>query len=207
MTIVVTGFDRFGDLALNPTEAIVESLSNDARPTYGDALRCTVLPTQYASAGKEIEDIVRDRRPSVILGLGVSSSRDVICPERFALNVDDSERADNAGFVRTGEEIEPGGPAAVATTADITAVLQRLVDGKVRAKISNHAGTYVCNHVYYRALRTLERERVRSSCLFVHVPMPTAPAADVPPEDQWSIQDMLQASRTILGELVRQNGT
>lgn len=208
MTILVTGFDTFGELAFNPTEEIVAHLAADPRVKLGDALRCQVLPTAYDKAAKEIVALIREAQPSLVLGLGVSTSRDKICLERFALNLDDAAIADNIGCIRRGEEIVQGGPAALKTKVDVAAILSRLIDAGVRAEISNHAGTFVCNHVYYRALRSLERQRARTRCLFVHVPMPIVDQTTKQGSSkrQWSMADIRQAVFLVLAELVRQRG-
>jgi pyroglutamyl-peptidase len=203
MTILVTGFDRFGELPFNPTQALVEQLAREPPETNGVALSCRVLPTEFDAAARTIETLIRDVRPAVVLGFGVSIRRDNICLERFALNLDDAAIADNAGCIRRGVEIEPGAPAALKTNVDIAAVLGRLGEEGVPAEISNHAGTFVCNHVYYRALRTLATERLRTRCLFVHVPMPTSkPVSQLPTSARpWAMPDLLQATRSILSAL------
>ena len=206
MTILVTGFNRFGDLAFNPTQALVEQMITDPPPTSGEELRCHVLPTEYDTAANQIGALIRDIKPCLVLGFGVSTKRGKVCLERFALNLDDAAIEDNSGCTRRGEEIERGGPAALQTTVDIAAVLKRLVDEGVRAEISNHAGTFVCNHAYYRALRTLETQRFQAGCLFVHVPMPVPGAAShqASANAPWRMADLMQAARWILAELVRQ---
>lgn len=206
MTILVTGFDRFGDLTFNPSELVAQQLVKSRRSTYGEALQGRILQTAYVAAANEIEALIRQTQPSIVLGFGVSESRDKICLERFALNLDDAPIQDNAACARGGIEIERGGPAAVKTNVDIAAILRRLVDGGVDAEISNHAGTFVCNHVYYRALRTLEKLRSQALCLFVHVPMPATDSTTVrtPSSQGWQMTDLQKAASGILDELARQ---
>lgn len=204
MTILVTGFDTFGNLAFNPTEVIVTQLAADPPTSLGEELRAHVLPTAYDRAAKDIIDLINETQPCLVLGLGVSRSRDKICLERFALNLDDAATGDNAGCIRRGEEINPGGPTALKTNVDIAAVLDRLADASVPTEISNHAGTFVCNHVYYRTLQTLETELPHVRCLFVHVPMPIAATGQASSKIRLSSADLLQATHCILAELVRQ---
>jgi len=208
MTILVTGFDTFGKLAFNPSEMIVAQLAAGPRTTFGEELHCHVLPTAYDKAAKNIVTLMRKTRPSLVLGLGASATRDKICLERFALNLDDAAIEDNIGCIRRGQEIAIGGPAALKTNVNVAAVLNRLADAGVPAEISNHAGTFVCNHVYYRVLHRLEKELPQSRCLFVHVPVPAAESAtsQASSKTPWSMADLLQATHRILAELVRQRG-
>jgi pyroglutamyl-peptidase len=167
-----------------------------------------VLPTAYDQAAKDITALIGETRPSLVLGLGVSIRRDKICLERFALNLDDAAIEDNLGCIRRGEEIVRGGPAALRTNVDIAAVLGRIADAGIAAEISNHAGTFVCNHVYYCALLRLGQELPQVRCLFVHVPLPVADPAPSPAlsKARLSTADLVQATRVILTELVRQRG-
>ena len=65
MTILVTGFNRFGDLAFNPTQALVEQMITDPPPTSGEELRCHVLPTEYDTAANQIGALIRDIKRAV----------------------------------------------------------------------------------------------------------------------------------------------
>jgi pyroglutamyl-peptidase len=55
--------------------------------------------------------------------------------------------------------IEPGGPETLAST-----LFRKSTDA--RLTISDDAGCYLCNYVYYRALRLLPHKQIG----FVHVP-------------------------------------
>jgi pyroglutamyl-peptidase len=41
---------------------------------------------------------------------------------------------------------------------------------KIPVSYSNHAGTYLCNHIFYVARHEIERLGNRALCGFVHVP-------------------------------------
>jgi pyrrolidone-carboxylate peptidase len=40
-------------------------------------------------------------------------------------------------------------------------------------EVSNHAGTFVCNETYYRALSICQKLRRDANVLFVHIPSPS----------------------------------
>jgi len=46
-----------------------------------------------------------------------------------------------------------------------------LVKGLPATRLSRFAGRYVCNETYYGVLKAIRARRLRSGCLFVHVPM------------------------------------
>jgi len=68
---------------------------------------------------------------------------------------------DVRGFVRGPAAIEPGGPVALATT-----LFNHSTPALASHAGSDDAGWYLCNYLYYRALRRFPDRRVG----FVHVP-------------------------------------
>ncbi len=202
---LLTGFERFGQWPLNPSELLVRHFADQ---TFGanKRLHCEVLPTVYETAGARIRELIRDIRPALVLSLGLSGSRPKICLERFALNIDDVAVADNASIVRAGEAIDPAGPAALKTGADLHDLLKRLLAAGVDAEISNHAGTYVCNHVFYQLLRQLQIQAEPAIGLFVHLPIiEEACAGSDATQSRWRLADLIAAVDLIIDSLLKQS--
>jgi pyroglutamyl-peptidase len=175
MKLLLTGFESFGEVATNPAQRIVEALAADrAVERFAKSLYTTaILPVEFAAAGARIRALIEAVRPDLILMLGVAAGRAAISLERIALNLDDSPaRGDNAGAMPDGAPIEPDGPLALAATLPLVELRAALAAAGIPAAISNHAGAYVCNHVFYVALRTVERLGLPARCGFIHVPLP-----------------------------------
>lgn len=170
MKILVTGFDAFGKVRVNPSEQIVRRLGERARQDRKYDLVAKVLPTEYAAATQEIRRLIRAARPDAILCLGVASRRKMISLERVALNLDDDPQPDNAGVVRRGRKIARAGPAAFWSTLPLDALKKTLEKRGVPVQLSNHAGTFLCNHVFYVARHEVARSRRKIPCGFLHVP-------------------------------------
>ncbi len=204
MRIIVFGFEKFGGLSSNPSQLVVEELAREDQAALGCQLITCVLPTEYAASVEKINRLISENNPSIVLGLGVASSRQTVCLERFALNIDDAVVKDNAGFVRVGEEIEPGGPEALITLIDLPSILKSLTDQDIPATISNHAGTYVCNHVYYQVLRKLQVENTKTGCVFVHLPgVGGQTTVGINSENRWGIPDLVKAIKLVITGLVK----
>jgi pyroglutamyl-peptidase len=77
---------------------------------------------------------------------------------------------DNAGLSPVGNVIVPTGPPAYWSTLPIENMRDALEECGIPATISNHAGTYVCNHVFYLARHEVEYLEIDSECGFIHVP-------------------------------------
>lgn len=214
---LVTGFETFGEWQVNPSQQVIESLVVQAKTAGHTDRLLQVLPTEYHAAGQRVQELIAEHDPSIVLFLGLSTARAQICLERFALNVDDVESPDNADTVRDGYPIDPDGPLALKTPVALKPLLSRLLDQGIDAVISNHAGTYVCNHVYYQGLRAINHHGNRADCLFVHLPMTqeglTPEQArlselirqvDPEPTTRWSSADLIAAVSLIIDGLIKQ---
>ncbi len=170
MKILLTGFEPFGPVRVNPSEQIVRRIGEEAKASGDGNLRAEVLPTEFAAADKRIRQLVRKFQPQAVLCLGVAQRRDEISLERVALNLDDDQLPDNAGRQRVGRRIISTGPAAYWSTLPLEQLRKQLEERRIPVSYSNHAGTYLCNHVFYVARHEVERMGNGAICGFVHVP-------------------------------------
>lgn len=197
MKILLTGFEPFGRVRSNPSERIVQTIArSNASPKHkaSDTIVAEVLPVEFAAAEKKIRRLIRRERPDAVLCLGVAAARERICLERIALNMDDEASPDNAREVRTGRRIVRGAPLAYETTLPITRMLAALKKRGIRARISNHAGTYVCNHVFYAARHETEKIKKKIPCGLIHVPM-AGKARNGPKKRGMALNEMVEATQ------------
>ena len=169
--ILVSGFEAFAGNLVNPTEKLVRALIASpekflARP---DEVHGVILPVTFASSFERLEEKMREFQPDIVISLGVASGRSAsIEIERVAINVVDADIPDNSGSQPRDEVIDVSGPPALFTSLPARALVENLTAASVPAKISNSAGTYVCNFLFYKLmlfnLRTLHRGG------FIHVP-------------------------------------
>jgi pyroglutamyl-peptidase len=112
---------------------------------------------------------LRAIRPRLVICLGQAGGRAAITPERVAINVDDARIPDNAGGQPVDRPVVRGGPAAYFSTLPVKAMVAGLRADGVPAEVSQTAGTFVCNHVFYGLMHALRRRSgVRGG--FIHVP-------------------------------------
>jgi len=182
MKILLTGFEPFGPIQVNPSEEIVRRIGQHAGRRMGQGmreearghgtveLRAEVLPTEFVAADRRIRQLIREFEPDAVLCLGVAPQRDKISLERFALNIDDDSLPDNAGRLRAGRRIAPNGPAAYWSTLPLEHFRKGIERRGIPVSYSNHAGTYLCNHIFYVARHEIEKLGNGAPCGFVHVP-------------------------------------
>ena len=176
MRILLTGFVPFPGVEINPSQLVVERVAANVKagnfPVKG-ALELTaeVLPTAFKPAGLRMRELIREIDPDLVILLGVAARRDAICLERFALNVNDSPKPDNDGVLASGEPIVVNGPEAYRSTLPLGLLHKSLEAQNIPVKFSNHAGAYVCNHVFYVARHEIELLGSKAKCGFIHIPM------------------------------------
>ena len=165
--MLVTGFEPFGGDTLNPSAEIARTL--DGRIIAEHQVVGVVLPCVFGDVIKELRRHLRRTRPTAVICLGLAGGRTAITPERVAINVDDARIPDNAGAQPKDRPIVKTGPAAYWSTLPVKAIVAALRARGIPAELSQSAGTFVCNHVFYALMHALRGKRgVRGG--FIHVP-------------------------------------
>lgn len=171
--VLVTGFEPFDGDAVNASWEAARALHGQR---VGDAhIEAVQLPCVFGTSLQALDAALRRWRPSLVVALG-QASRGTISLERVALNVDDARIPDNAGAAPVDRQVVAGGPAAYFTRLPIKAMAQTLREAGHPVEVSQTAGTFVCNHVFYGLMHRLRRRPALRGG-FVHVPMLPAQAA------------------------------
>ncbi|WP_221030954.1 pyroglutamyl-peptidase I [Actomonas aquatica] len=170
-TVLVTGFEPFGGERSNPSAFIAGAL--DGRELAGHRVTGVVLPVVFGASLRALDDAIERVQPALVVCLGVAGNRRHITPERVAINLDDARIPDNAGNLPIEQPVVAGGPVAYWSTLPVRRMEAALAAADVPVKLSETAGTYVCNHLFYGLMHRLaQRPGVRGG--FVHVPRPRA---------------------------------
>jgi len=166
-TVLLTGFEPFGGESINPSGEIARQLHGTV--IGGHRVVGALLPCVFGAAITELRKQLRATKPVLIIGVGQAGGRAEVTPERVAINVDDARIADNAGRQPVDRRVVRGGPAAYWSTLPIKAITTALQRKGIPVAVSQTAGTFVCNHVFYGLMHELRRQkRVRGG--FIHVP-------------------------------------
>lgn len=170
MRVLLTGFESFADVAVNPSQQVVEHLAKrNIRPEI--ELITAVLPVEYDGSGKRLLGLIHAHKPDAIMMLGIARNRENMNLERVALNIDDAPTPDNANVSRKGFPIIwETSPVAYLSTLPIMLMQEGLEKAGLPATISNHAGTYICNHVFYLASYEYDRMNQYIPLGFIHLP-------------------------------------
>ena len=165
-TVLLTGFEPFGGEDVNPSWEAVRVLQG--RRIGGHRIETRCLPVVFGASLDALRRALAETRPALVVCVGQAGGRRQLSLERVAINVDDARRPDNAGHRPVDAPIVAGGPAAYFSTLPIKRLVAQLRRAGIAAEISQTAGTYVCNHVFYGLMHALRRRGVRGG--FVHIP-------------------------------------
>jgi len=194
MTLLLTGFAPFGGETLNPSWEAVRRLDGER---LGDLpVVAAQLPTEFGAALRALDELLERHRPTLVVAVGQAGGRAELSLERIAINVDDARIPDNAGRQPIDEPVVAGGPAAYFSTLPIKAMTRVLRDAGIPAAVSQTAGTFVCNHVFYGLQHRLQGSGVRGG--FIHIPYLPAQAAAQPGAPSMALETLIAGLRLAL---------
>jgi len=165
-TLLLTGFSPFADEAVNPSWQAARALGGGT--IEGHRVIAVELPTEFEASLHVLRKALRTTHPKTAIAVGLAGGRKGISLERVAINVDDARIPDNAGAQPVDQPVVRRGPAAYFSGLPIKTTLAALQAAGIDAHISQTAGTYVCNHVFYALMHAARRTKMRAG--FVHVP-------------------------------------
>ena len=167
MKLALFAFEPFGPWEVNSTEAVTEEVARLLRGE-GFAVVRSVLPVVLGAAGDRLRSQLDAEEPDAVLATGLAGLRPDIDVERIAVNVADFRIPDNEGNQPQGRPLDPAGPDAWLASVDVHAMRARIASTGARARVSDTAGTYLCNAIHYRLLSWTRPRGVPG--MFLHLP-------------------------------------
>lgn len=198
MKILLTGFEPFLNYTENSSWVVAEQVAT--RGVVGCDVVTERMPVSFSRVGDALRKAVEKHCPDIIIMLGQSASSDSVRLERVALNMMDSKMGDNDGFRPDEEPIYKGEENALFTSLAIKQLCESIREQGIAVKISNSAGLYVCNCIYYEALR-LCKEHPAMRAQFVHLPMYDGQPSAKVNNPTLPLADMVQAVVAIINEV------
>lgn len=168
MNILITGFEPFGSHKTNNSWEIVKALKNR------NEIKILCLPVSFSRAHDEVLDLIKKQSFDLIIMLGeTSSTNDYIRLERVAINLKDSINKDNDAITADEELLVEDAALAYFTKFPVKKIAGQLKEEGYPVKVTNSAGTFVCNSLYFNILHYIETNKLTTKALFIHVPSTT----------------------------------
>lgn len=196
-TILVTGFEPFGDIEVNPTERLVRELHQNLDPDISGCIDTMVLPVTSEASTLVIEQIEQRVKEGkgydVILHLGLHVKINDFALERVGINIDDYRIPDNRGDKITDKPIDPHGENAHFVSLPVRRIEDALIGKGIPCHVSYSAGTYLCNHLLYTTLNHIHQNELSMKAGFIHLP----------PYEMMDHETMMNGLVTIIEALMR----
>lgn len=196
--VLVTAFEPFGGDTVNASwEAAkrVDGFCFDDAVVAARMLACAfeICLSEFAMAFERLG-------PCAVLMTGQAARRGSISVERFARRRASGAAPDNCG--RSCAALASG-PDVAEATVSARAVTRAIQEAGYVARVSDDAGCYVCNHLYYNALRYLAARSPATSAIFVHLPATPTQSPPLASRRRLTSADAACALQAAAGALLR----
>lgn len=204
MNVLLTGFEPFEQATLNPSWEAARAL--DGWDCDGAQVHARQLPCVFGAALEALDTALAELEPTLVIAVGQAGGRAEITPERVAINVDDARIRDNAERQPIDQPVVAGAPVAYFSTLPIKAIVHALRAAGIPAVVSNTAGTFVCNHLFFGLMHRLAGLRGNVRGGFIHVPYLPAQAAALAGQPSLPLALMEEALRVAVRTSLRVQG-
>lgn len=158
MNILVTGFKPFGGSTYNMTERILTSINIPD-------VDVVILDVLYEQSFLQLKKALTLKHYDMIVSFGEAPIKQIQL-EYLALNIMHARIPDAKNFQPLHIQIESKGPQTLPSLLPLKQLELYLTEQKIPYQVSYHAGTYVCNDIFYRLLH----DALMIPRGFIHIP-------------------------------------
>ncbi|OFS01730.1 pyroglutamyl-peptidase I [Staphylococcus sp. HMSC067B04] len=169
MEILVTAFEPFGDEKINSALEAVSHLETKIGCHKIDRL---ILPTVFHDSADMIAKVLKSKNYDVALAIGQAGGRSEITPERVGINID--------------------GAPAYFSNLPIKRMTMAIQKAGLPSRLSNSAGTFVCNHILYQLGYMADHFYPDLLLGFIHVPLIPEQTINHSQQSSMSVEDIVK---------------
>ncbi|MBT2694035.1 pyroglutamyl-peptidase I [Bacillus sp. ISL-55] len=200
MKILISGFEPFGKMSINPTEELLKEAESFELENV--EISTILLPVNYDECAEELIKKMDDIQPDVVISCGLAAGRTAITPERIGINIKDTGSGDpypdNKGNIPTDKLIDGDGPDGLFATLPNRLIEKNLKELNIPAAVSNSAGTFICNNTLYAVLNHIRKNNLDIKAGFIHFPASTKMSAFNPSLPSLPQETMARALKAIV---------
>ncbi|HFR4146552.1 pyroglutamyl-peptidase I [Bacillus cereus] len=184
-TVLLTGFDPFGGENINPAWEVAKGLHEKTIGEY--KIISKQIPTVFYKSISVLKEYIEELGPEITICIGQAGGRPDITIERVAINIDDARIADNEGNQPVDVPVVEEGAIAYWSTLPMKAIVKKLREEGIPSSVSQTAGTFVCNHLFYGLMHELEKHDKKIKGGFIHIPFLPEQASNYPGQPSMSL--------------------
>lgn len=199
MKVLLTGFEPYGQERVNSSWEAVK-----AHPEFvGDVeIVKECLPVSFERAGMALEKAIVLHKPDVVLSVGQAGGCCEINVERVAVNLADCKKADNDGCQPCERRLFLDAPDAYFSNLPVKRLVDAIREAGIPAVVSNSAGLYVCNSVFYAAMHLVHGKYPNMQVGFLHVPYLPCQVVEKAKQPSMAAETVVQALTIVIYTLV-----
>ena len=199
MKILLTAFDPFGGATVNPAWEVVSRLKEDWSV---HTVKKLLVPTVFGEAEALVNGTAAQWGADAVICVGQAGGRFELTFERVAINMDDASIPDNAGNQPQDLSITPGGEGAYFSNLPIKKMAEAVRMAGIPASVSDTAGTFVCNHLFYRVMEEIAAHYPERKGGFIHLPFLPSQVVHRSHTPSLSLNDQIFGLETALSEFL-----
>ncbi|HAF0292657.1 TPA: peptidase C15, partial [Salmonella enterica subsp. enterica serovar Typhimurium var. 5-] len=92
MKFLISGFEPFGKMSINPTEELLKAA--ERFDIDGADITTILLPVNYDECADRLVQKMEETNPDMVISCGLAAGRTAITPERIGINVKDTGSGD-----------------------------------------------------------------------------------------------------------------
>lgn len=184
--LLVTGFEPFGGLDINPSWEAVKALPEFIGNYEIIKLR---IPVEYENAADIVIKMAEEISADTIISVGVAVGRKSVSFEKVAINLRNSSMADNRNCKKEDEPVVENAREAYFSGLPVKFMAEAVKNIGVPAAVSYSAGAFVCNDVFYSLLH--KYYNTEKNVGFIHLPY--LPQQEKENSSSMKLEDMIKA--------------
>ena len=149
MKVLVTAFTPFGKCTNNYSSEVIKYINNVDK---------VILDVCYDKCYYDLNKQYNLDDYDLIISLGEARMRKVLTLETTAKNIASCSLADNLGIIKKDEKIIDNDTTELKTLVNLDNIIDLI-------ELSNDAGKFVCNNIYFHLLSNYPNKS-----LFIHIP-------------------------------------
>jgi pyroglutamyl-peptidase len=162
MKILISSFGPFHNFENNPSELIMNELKHEFNFDLKKSIDWKVIPVTYKAVDALYNDNIINKY-NYIIHLGVATNFDKL---RIEINAHNSISGNDIDGFEPGNQIINNGNEIISSNFPFEVIDYILNKYKDEVVISDDAGRYLCNYIYYKSLYHFKNE---SKVIFIHI--------------------------------------
>lgn len=163
-TVLITAFEPYDRWSTNSSWDALVALTREL-PTAPKVVTRRYPVDFEKTKAKLADDLAANYDYTLHLGQAPGSSR--IHLEAVAVNVAGESQQSPDDF----DTLVPGGPAAYRTQLPLAGWSSKIRAAGIPVQVSYHAGTYLCNAIFYLAQHLAAEKQFKTQSAFIHLPL------------------------------------